>query len=464
MVYTRVNHPFARTLRETAEQKAGEKLEQLISIDEFVDLVRRRIRVILAVTLLGSLASVFFAMQQIHLYRSSEVIQVKRPTVDDELAPTTVDSASARRLQLIQQQLMTRGNLLDVAEKYNLFKGMEGLSQTEKVASIRNSVTIDGVAAAREGFTDDGTVSVITITATFDTPQKAQQVAREFSARTIEISANQRLEQARETLAFFAKEEDKLLEQLETLEDDVTAFRRENNLAISGSLEFRQTQIVTVNSAILEVEREIITLQQELAQLDQNQRAATLQRQQREIEAQLQALNNQKSLLETRAEELSTTIQRSPRIERELGAFDRRRGKLRDQLDVINARRAEAEVGFKLEQQRQSERLSVIEPAALPEYPFTSSRKKLVVMGAFASALLGIGVAFILDMRHPVIRSSQQMQRRIGVTPVVTIPEMNIKPMKEPKAHWRTRLKRGFANYVRQARKRRDNENTKGKA
>jgi len=359
---------------------------------------------------------------------------------------------------------MTRGNLLDVAEKYNLFKGMEGLSQTEKVASIRNSVTIDGVAAAREGFTDDGTVSVITITATFDTPQKAQQVAREFSARTIEISANQRLEQARETLAFFAKEEDKLLEQLETLEDDVTAFRRENNLAISGSLEFRQTQIVTVNSAILEVEREIITLQQELAQLDQNQRAATLQRQQREIEAQLQALNNQKSLLETRAEELSTTIQRSPRIERELGAFDRRRGKLRDQLDVINARRAEAEVGFKLEQQRQSERLSVIEPAALPEYPFTSSRKKLVVMGAFASALLGIGVAFILDMRHPVIRSSQQMQRRIGVTPVVTIPEMNIKPMKEPKAHWRTRLKRGFANYVRQARKRRDNENTKGKA
>lgn len=464
MVYTRVNHPFARALRETANQKAGEKLEQLISIDDFVDLVRRRIRVILAVTLLGTLASIFFAMQQTHLYRSSEVIQVQRPTVDDELAPTTVDRASARRLQLIQQQLMTRGNLLDVAEKYNLFEGMAGLPQTEKVAIIRSSVTIDGVAAAREGYADDGAVSVITITATFDTPEKAQQVAHEFATRTIEISANQRLEQARETLAFFADEEKKLLDQLESLENDITAFRRDNNLAISGSLEFRQTQIVTVNSAILEVDREIITLQQELAQLDQNQRAATLQRQKREIEAQLQALNNQKSLLEARAEELSNTIERSPRIERELGAFERRREKLRDQLDAINARRTEAEVGFKLEQQRQSERLSVIEPAALPEYPFTSSRKTLVVMGAFAGILLGIGVAFILDMRHPVIRSSQQMQRRTGVIPVVTIPEMDIKPMKKPKEHWRTRLKRGFANYVRHARKRRDNQNPKGKA
>ncbi len=439
-------------------------MEQLISIDEVIDLVRRRIKIILLVTLLGGLASVYVAMQQTHLYRSSEVIQVKRPTVDDELAPTTVDRASARRLQLIQQQLMTRGNLMDVAEKYGLFRGMEGLSQTEKVAAIREAVEINGVAAAREGFADDGTVSVITITATFDTPQKAQQVAHEFASRTIEISANQRLEQARETLNFFSSEEDKLLSELETLEDELTAYRRDNNLAISGSLEFRQTQIATVSSEILEIEREIITLRQELSQLDQNQRASTLARQTREIEAQIQAFENQKALLEARAEELSRTIERSPRVERELGAFERRRQNLRDQLAVVSARRAEAEVGFKLEQQRQSERLTVIEPAALPEYPVTSSRKKLVIMGTFASALLGLALAFFMDLRHPVIRSSQQMKRRVGLTPVVTIPVMDIKPIKEPKDDWRTRIKRGFAEYVQRARKRQENHDRQGKA
>ncbi|WP_306152686.1 Wzz/FepE/Etk N-terminal domain-containing protein [Roseovarius sp. MMSF_3281] len=439
-------------------------MEQLISIDEFIDLIRRRIKIILLVTLLGALAAVYVAMQQTHLYRSSEVIQVKRPTVDDELAPSTVDRASARRLQLIQQQLMTRGNLMDVAEKYNLFSGMEGLPQTEKVAIIREAVEINGVAAAREGFADDGTVSVITITATFDTPQKAQQVAHEFASRTIEISANQRLEQARETLSFFSSEEDKLLSELETLEDDLTAYRRDNNLAISGSLEFRQTQIASVSSEILEIEREIITLRQELSQLDQNQRATTLARQTREIEAQIQAFENQKVLLEARAEELSRTIERSPRVERELGVFERRRQNLRDQLAVVSARRAEAEVGFKLEQQRQSERLTVIEPAALPEYPVTSSRKKLVIMGTFGSALLGLALAFVMDLRHPVIRSSQQMKRRVGLTPVVTIPVMDIKPIKEPKDNWRKRIKRGFAQYRQRARKRPKDQDRQGKA
>ena len=439
-------------------------MEQLISIDEFVDLIRRRIRVILLVTLVGAAASVFVAMQQTHLYRSSEVIQVKRPTVDDELAPTTVDSASARRLQLIQQQLMTRGTLMDVAEKYDLFDGMQGLTQTEKVASIREAVTIDGVAAAREGFADDGTVSVITITAVFGTPQKAQQVAHEFASRTIEISANQRLEQARQTLNFFIAEEEKLLAELEKLEDDLTAYRRENNLAISGSLEFRQTQIATVSSEILNIEREIITLRQERGQLDQGQRASTLARQTRELEAQIKALENQKSLLEARAEELSLTIERSPRVERELGAFERQRQNLRDQLDVISTRRAEAEVGFKLEQQRQSERLSVIEPAALPDYPFTSSRKKMALMGTFASALLGLAVAFFLDLRHPVIRTGQQMKRRVGVTPVVTIPVMDIKPVKEPKDDLRTRVKRSFANVVGHFRKDRKNHDSQSDA
>lgn len=441
MVYTPANHPPAGHLIVPGGQKAGDRLEQLFSIEEFLDLVRRRIRVILLVTVVGCLVSLFVAMQQTHLYRSSEVIQVKRPTVDDELAPTTVDRASARRLQLIQQQLMTRGNLLEVGEKYDLFNGMEGLPQTQKVAMIREAVTINGVAAAREGFADDGTVSVITITATFDTPQKAQQVAHDFATRTIEISANQRLEQARETLNFFTSEEQKLLAELEKLEDEITAFRRENNLAISGSLEFRQTQVATVSGAILDIEREIITLKQELTQLDQGQRQATLERQTRDIEAQLQALENQKSLLESRAEDLSETIERSPRIERQLGAFERRRQNLRDQLEIIGARRAEAEVGFKLERQRQSERLSVIEPAALPEFPITSSRKKMVAMGVFASALLGLAVAFVLDLRHPVIRTSQQMKRRLGVHPVVTIPVMDVDPVKPTKKNLGARIK-----------------------
>ena len=426
-------------------------MEQFLSFDDLMDTIKRRIGVISAITVLGCVGSFFFALSQTHLYQSSEVIQVSRPKIDDELARSTVDGSSARRLQLIEQQLMTRGTILEIADKFDLFADSPSMKVSERVSRMRDSVTIQGVAAAREGFTDDGTVSVLTITATFDTPEKAQGVAHEFAQRTIAISANSRIEQARETLAFFREEEAKLQQQMDALDRELTAFRRENDLTIEGGLEFRQTQIASLSDAILGIERERITLEQELTQLDQSQRPSTLQRETREIEAQLKILSDQKALLEARIDSLSEALETSPQVQRGLDAFERRRENLQAELDVIATRRAEAEVGFKLEEQNQSERLTVIEEAAFPDYPITRSRKATAVIGALASFLLGVAVAFVMDLRHPVIRTAQQMKSRVGITPVVTVPPLETTRRKRKSLG---KAKIALAGYIHEARQR----------
>lgn len=414
-------------------------------------MIKRRFKVIAAIVVLGCIASFFYALSQAHLYRSSEVIQVSRPKIDDDLARSTVDGSSARRLQLIEQQLMTRGTILDIAEKYALFAAAPGMTTGERVARVRDAVSINGVAAAREGFTDDGTVSVLTITATFDTPQKAQGVAHEFAERTIAISSNSRIEQARETLAFFREEEAKLVKEMEKQDREITAFRRENDLTIEGGLAVRQSQIASLNEAILGMERERIALEQDLAQQDQTQRESTLERQTREINAQLEVLEEQEALLKARMQTLTTALETSPAVQRTLDVFERRREKLQGELDVIATRRAEAEVGFKLEEQNQSERLTVIEPAALPDYPITTSRKKIALMGAVASVVLGFLVAVLLDLRRPVIRTAQQMKNRVGITPVVTIPPLETTRRKR-KGMAQTRIT--LAGYIHEARNR----------
>ena len=78
------------------------------TFDDIKDMVRRRIWVILLFTVLGCIASVLFALSRPHVYLSSEVLQIERPRITDELAPSTVEGSSARRLQLIEQQLMAR--------------------------------------------------------------------------------------------------------------------------------------------------------------------------------------------------------------------------------------------------------------------------------------------------------------------------------------------------------------------
>lgn len=81
-------------------------------------------------------------------------------------------------------------------------------------------------------------------------------------------------------------------------------------------------------------------------------------------------------------------------------------------------------MGYRLEIDRQSERLVVIEPAALPDYPITPSRKRNALLGVAASFIAGLGVAFLLALRRPVLRTADQMERETGITPVIAIPEV----------------------------------------
>ena len=98
---------------------------------------------------------------------------------------------------------------------------------------------------------------------------------------------------------------------------------------------------------------------------------------------------------------------------------------LQNQLEVITARRNEAEVGFSLETDQRGEKLITLEQAELPEYPVSASRKKLAIIGGLASIMLSLFVAFLLELRRPVIRSARQMTRETGLIPVVSIPDLS---------------------------------------
>ena len=55
------------------------------------------------------------------------------------------------------------------------------------------------------------------------------------------------------------------------------------------------------------------------------------------------------------------------------------------------------------------------------------SKKKRAIMGAIASTGLAFIIAWLLELRRPVIRSARQMQRETGILPVVSIPELSPK-------------------------------------
>lgn len=400
----------------------------IYSLDDFIDMVRRRARLIGLVILLGCVASLWVALSRQHLYRAYEVIQVAQPLISDELAKSTVEGSSARRLQLIEQRLMARDSVLEIIEMFGLYADLPGLKPAERVALLRKAVRIEGVAAAREGFSDDGSVSVLTVSAEMPTPLQAQQVAHEFAKRTIRLSRDSRTAQARETLDFLNAQERDLATRIAILEAEVVAYRNQHDLALPGGVEFRRSEIATLNEALLSIGRERIRIQRLVEQIDDSQRKATADRLRADYAEQLATLEAQRQLVTDRKSELERSIETSPEIERQIGAYDRDLTQLRAQLDAIRTRRSEAEVGVRLETERQSERLTVIEPAELPDYPVTGSRKKIAVLGGGLSVILALIAAFVMELRHPVIRTAAQMQREIGIMPVVSVPVMDTRP------------------------------------
>ena len=391
---------------------------------DFLDMTRRRLGVIAFVIIAGCFASLYWAMSYVHLYQSSEVIQVEQPKINDDLARSTVEGSSARRLQLIQQQLMARVSLQQIIDKFNIYENLTALKPSEKVQLLRQAVTINGVAAAREGFSDDGTISVLTITAQMEQAQLARDVAHEFAEQTRALMAAQRREQTAQTLAFFQQQEKVVLDNIAALEAELETYRTANDLTIEGGVEFRLSEVAQLNEAILDLDREIISAQLARTRIDRTARTSTVQREERELDTQLQTLTQQRTLLDQRRTALRATIQGSPETQRTLADFDRRMEQLRTQLEAIAARRNDAQVGFNLEVGAQGERLTTIEEAQVPDYPITMSKKKRAIVGAMGATGLAFVIAWLLELRRPVIRSARQMERETGILPVVSIPEL----------------------------------------
>ena len=94
---------------------------QTIDILGLLGGIRRRLPLVFVVALCGVLLSGAIAYLLPPVYQSTARILVESQQIPDDLARSTVTASAAERLQLIEQRLMTRENLLSVAARLDLF-------------------------------------------------------------------------------------------------------------------------------------------------------------------------------------------------------------------------------------------------------------------------------------------------------------------------------------------------------
>ncbi|SPF79477.1 GumC family protein [Pseudoprimorskyibacter insulae] len=392
-------------------------MNQFQSIGEVFSALKRRFFLILAAAALGSIASVYMALKTEKLYQAVAVVQIEGAEISDSLGGQgSASSDAALRVRLIEQRLMSRDNLEAVIEKLGVYAGEDGFTLSDKVVALREAVTVEQILTAQQAWQPNPMPSGLTIMAQSNDPQMAADLANEFMANVIAFSRERTASRAQNTLSFYLQEEARTKAQLDALSDELAALKTENADALpAGQAELRK-QLTDLRDAELKVEQEIVSLQSNSARQRQGL-----------VEQQVGLLNDQKSLLNTRMAEIEAKLLAAPAVERDIAAKERDLQALQSQYAALNVRKAEAEMGQILDDRQQGGRFDVLESAITPEDPISRSRKKVAMMGFVASVIGGLGLALALEMLNPVIRSSAQMERSIGLRPVIEIPTIQSK-------------------------------------
>jgi tyrosine-protein kinase Etk/Wzc len=385
-------------------------------ITSFADLIRalwRRAWLIALITLLGTGASLWFALTREHTWQAIAVIQVESPRVADSLAGTGASSTSTL-IDLVEQQVMSRDSILALIDTFQPFP--PALSRTEQVGAMRDAVQMIELIDPAQAWRPDVQPTGLSIIVELGDPEVAAAVANAI-VDSIVLQAQQRTEdRVTATLEFLMAEEARLRADVSQVEGDIAAFRQVNLGSLPEGLTAQRERLADLNDSILAIDEELLALENASARLRDE-----------DVVRQRTILAERRLLLAGNAAEIDAAIAATPTVERELGAMTRRLGELEAELEVIAGQRTGAAMTQLLESQDRTSQLVVLERALPPEFPSSRSRTKLAMAGAVASLMLAMGIALALEVMSKGIRSAAQMRKELGIDPVVVIPRIERK-------------------------------------
>ncbi len=197
-------------------------------------------------------------------YTAQGTILVESQQIPTEFVRSTINAYAQERIKTIQQRVMTRNRLLEVAAEYELFPRELGYSESERVKRMRDQLNVELITTTANRGSGDGTIA-FTVAYTDRDPRKSYLVANKFMTLFLDEDVRARTTGASNTTEFFERETARLRNAVAELENRVSQFKTEN----SGSL----PEQLNMNLDMLErLQREVSSAQSSISQLEEERR------------------------------------------------------------------------------------------------------------------------------------------------------------------------------------------------
>ena len=187
-------------------------------------------------------------------YESQTRLLLEGPQIPTELASSTVMVGLAEQLEIIEQRLMTRANMLDTARNQQVFEDIQTMSADEIVEAMQARPGI------KRGGTSRNPTPILTLTFEARSPAIAAGVLNEYLTLIERQNAEFRTSRAGNTLAFFEQEVQRLGQNLDVQSARILEFKTANSGALPDSLEYRLDQQATLQEQVRQIDRDISSL------------------------------------------------------------------------------------------------------------------------------------------------------------------------------------------------------------
>ena len=223
----------------------------------YLSLFTRRLHYFLLFLAIGAAIGITLALVLPPVYRAQAVLLVESEQSD--LIESTVQAEATEQMQIIQQRILTRESLLEMANRLRVYEPQPGqevvrMAADDIVEDMRERISIAVTGgASRRGPTE---ATIVRVEFPAPSARLSASVVNEVVTLIQQENIEIRTGAARNTRQFFQDRVDELDQELSAQGAAILAFKEANINALPDSLDFRRSQQAAWQERQLVLQRE----------------------------------------------------------------------------------------------------------------------------------------------------------------------------------------------------------------
>lgn len=241
------------------------------SIDDYIDIVRRRKMLFIFSVPVLLLMTVVITMILPPIFRADGIILIQEREISEDLVQSTVQSLAEEQIQTTRQSIMTSSRIGELINKHHLYPDLRDKASPSQLAeNFRNSMDVQMIEAEVPG--QWGQVSrenVAFIVSFMDKdPVAAHKVAADLTALFLQENVKARTKKANETAQFLKEEADRMQARVQETENEIADFKIKYGDSLPELLQYNLTTVERLEEQIVLVQDEAVTLTDQIHDLN----------------------------------------------------------------------------------------------------------------------------------------------------------------------------------------------------